>query len=190
MLVIAVAVAVIAAAGGVFILTRRRRRTKAVVSSRHLQKELAAALNGENGEAVSRAIDDLGERAGAYPELGQQLASLQTHVSELFVRVHKRGSDQQTRLLQSKYKDVLSKLLKALAEDYYGDIVKNPEFWSNPEARRDEVRRAVESVDSQAVDNIRQVNESRDLEFQVALDSLIRTVDEAKLSDVYSDRTD
>ena len=50
------------------------------------------------------------------------------------------------------------------------------------------MRRAVEAVDQEAVENIKQVNESRDLEFKVALDSLIKTVSEAKLSDVYTDR--
>ena len=66
--------------------------------------------------------------------------------------------------------------------------MNNPQYWSNPEGRLAEVSLAIDSVDQQAVENIRQVNESRDLEFKVALDSLIKTVNEAKLSDVYTDR--
>ncbi|PIJ52449.1 hypothetical protein BMH30_02940 [Leucobacter sp. OLES1] len=94
----------------------------------------------------------------------------------------------QLRLLLVQYRDTLSKLLKALADDYYGDVQRNPQYWSNPQGRLTEVQRAVDSVDQQAVENIRQVNESRDLEFKVALDSLIKAVNDAKLSDVYSDR--
>lgn len=102
--------------------------------------------------------------------------------------MRKRGTDQQVRLLQAQYQDTLAKLLKALDDDYYGDILSNPQYWGGAEDRLNEVRRAVEAVDQEAVENIKQVNESRDLEFKVALDSLIKTVTEAKLSDVYTDR--
>lgn len=171
------------------LLIRRSRNAKrAVGSSRELEKQLDAALHGENGEFVRDAIDELRRLAGAYPELGPRLNGLSEHVSELFVRVRGRGTEQQLRLLLVQYRDTLSKLLKALAEDYYGDVQRNPQYWSNPQGRLTEVQRAVESVDQQAVENIRQVNESRDLEFKVALDSLIKAVNDAKLSDVYSDR--
>lgn len=185
--VVAVAAAV---AGGIALLRRRSRNRADRVgrSDRRLEKDLADALDGEDGEFVISAIEQLGERAASYPDIGEALAALQGHVSELFVRVRKRGADQQVRLLQSRYKDTLSKLLKALDGDYYGDIIANPHYWSKPGDRVAEVQRAVASVDQQAVENIKQVNESRDLEFQVALDSLIKTVDEAKLSDVYNDR--
>lgn len=190
LLVGAIALAVVGAASIEIVhrVRKRRRAGASVVATRHLERELSEALDGEDGKIVQDAIKRLQERAAALPDLGPTLAGLHGHVSELFVRVRRRGTDQQIRLLQSQYKDTLTKLLKALDEDYYGDIRANPHYWSNPDARLVEVRRAVESVDGQVVENIRQVNESRDLEFQVALDSLIKAVDEAKLSDVYSDR--
>ncbi len=179
-----------AAAGGVMFVRRRRkaRGTRPAITSKQLEKELDDALNGPDGDIVRASIERLQQRAQAYPAIGGQVSSLAQHVSELFVRVRKRGTDQQVRLLQSQYKDTLSKLLKALDADYYGDITANPQYWSNPNDRLAEVQRAVASVDQQAVENIRQVNESRDLDFKVALDSLIETVTEAKLSDVYTDR--
>lgn len=179
-----------AAVGGAVMLLRRRgkRAIRQVEGSRRLEKELSAALNGENGEFVQQAIERLRERAQAYPDLSGWLSQLSQHIAELFIRVRKRGTDQQVRLLQAQYRDTLAKLLKALEDDYYGDILRNPQYWSGPEERLAEVRRAVEAVDQEAVENIKQVNESRDLEFKVALDSLIKTVSEAKLSDVYTDR--
>lgn len=184
----ALAVAVVGGALGLFFTRRASKARKAMTSSRELERELAEALKGEDGQFVRQAILRLDERAATLPHIGPRIAGLSGHVAELFVRVRRRGSDQQIRLLQAQYKDTLSKLLGALDDDYYGDIHANPHFWSNPEARLEEVGRAVESVDRQAVENIRQVNESRDLDFQVALDSLIKTVNEAKLSDVYRDR--
>ncbi|UOQ60334.1 hypothetical protein MUN76_15075 [Leucobacter rhizosphaerae] len=188
------AVALIAVAGatlGVILFARRRRNARGHTSrvrSARLEKELTAALNGEDGAYIQDSIEQLDRWSAPFPTIGPRVTGMTRHVSELFVRVHKRGSDQQLRLLQSKYKDTLSKLRKALNDDYYGDIVQNPQYWSNPEGRLAEVSLAIDSVDQQAVENIRQVNESRDLEFKVALDSLIQTVNQAKLSDVYTDR--
>ncbi len=188
-----IAVVAMVVIGGTIIevVHRVRKKNRAGangMSARRLEKELGEALDGEDGRFLREAIEQLDERARALPQIGTQLTGLRGHISELFVRVRKRGTDQQIRLLQAKYKDTLTKLLKALSDDYYGDIVRNPRFWSNPESRLADVQRAIGSVDSQAVENIMQVNESRDLEFQVALDSLIKSVDEARLSDVYSDR--
>ncbi len=179
-----------AIAATIVIVARRRQRgdAKRALGSKRLAKELDAALNGPDGELVKDSIERLEGRAARYSDIGPRIATLTAHISELFVRARKRGTDQQLRLLQAQYKNTLGKLLKALDDDYYGDILANPQFWSNTETRLLEVRRAIDSVDQQAVENIRQVNESRDLEFKVALDSLNKTVAEAKLSDVYSDR--
>ena len=172
----------------VTLIRRSRRSGRALGSARRLEKELSSALHGGDGEFIRDAIDELSARATAYPDLSERIRGLTRHVSELFVRVRQRGTEQQLRLLTVQYKDTLSKLTKALADDYYGDIRSNPQYWSNPDQRAREVQLAVDSVDAQVVENIKQVNESRDLEFKVALDSLIKTVNEAKLSDVYSDR--
>ncbi|QIK62536.1 hypothetical protein G7068_04435 [Leucobacter viscericola] len=187
---ILVIAACLVGAGAVYVLMRRRkgRSNSEHVAAMRLEKELAAALDGEDGKFIEDALEKLERSAAKYPDLGPLLMAMTQHVSELFVRVHNRGTDQQLRLLQAKYKDTLSKLLKAMNDDYYGDILANPQYWSNPEQRLAEVGMAIASVDQQAVENIRQVNESRDLEFKVALDSLIKTVNEAKLSDVYTDR--
>lgn len=187
-----VALVVVAGATLGVILFARRRRDARGKNSRaihaRLEKDLAEALNGEDGDFIQDSIEALDRWSAAHATIGPRVTGMTRHVSELFVRVHKRGSEQQLRLLQSKYKDTLSKLRKALNDDYYGDIVNNPQYWGNPEGRLAEVSLAIDSVDQQAVENIRQVNESRDLEFKVALDSLIKTVNEAKLSDVYTDR--
>lgn len=186
---VAAVVVIGAVVGGVLLLRRRGKRSEnRVAGSRRLEKELDAALHGESGEFIRQAIERLEERARAYPDVSGMLSQLSKHVSELFIRVRKRGTDQQVRLLQAQYHDTLAKLLKALDDDYYGDILRNPQYWGGAEDRISEVRQAVEAVDQEAVENIKQVNESRDLEFKVALDSLIKTVTEAKLSDVYTDR--
>lgn len=181
----------VAGVAGAVLLRRRRgkaRDHRAKVAARRLADELEYALNGPDGAFVRTSIEGLHQRAQELPGVGGQLSSLADHVSDLFVRVHSRGTDQQLRLLQSEYKGTLAKLLKALGDDYYGDIIANPHYWSDPAGRSAEVLRAVQAVDHEAVENIRRFNESRDLDFKVALDSLNKSVTEAKLSDVYGDR--
>lgn len=137
-------------------------------------------------EAFTGALGSV-RRDPEIPDYSARLLPLADHITDLFVRVRQRGTEQEMRLLISRYRDTLAKLTMALADDYYGDIIRNPQYWGDAEDRIREVQLAVEAVDRQAIENIKQVNESRDLEFKVALDSLIRTINQAKLSDVYGD---
>ncbi|MCB1274365.1 MAG: hypothetical protein KDB25_08245 [Leucobacter sp.] len=170
------------------------RITAAVTELRDLAAVYGSRAHLEAGDSAHPIMEALYEgltragRSSTAPDHSARILPLTEHLTDLFVRVRQRGTEQQMRLLISQYQDTLSKLTKALADDYYGDILRNPHYWTRPEDRIREVQLAVEAVDAQAIENVRQLNESRDLEFQVALDSLIRTINEAKLSDVYSDR--
>lgn len=131
---------------------------------------------------IQRRID------GAAPDRSGRLLPLIDHLSDLFARAQQRASEQQQRLLMSRYADTLSKLTALLSNDYYGDLLRNPGYWSDPEQRIAQVLHAVAAVDDEIIENVRQLSESRDIEFQVKLESLTRPQNGAKLSDVYTDR--
>lgn len=136
--------------------------------------------------AVSEYLPRLtGRETG--PDRSGRLRPLLGHLSDLFARAQ-QGPEQQQRLLVSRYAETLAKLASLLSEDYYGDLLRNPGYWSDPEQRIAQVLRAVEAVDHEVVENIRQLSESRDIEFRVALESLTRPQNGARLSDVYRDR--
>ena len=97
------------------------------------------------------------------------------------------GDPQQLRLLVARYADTLTKLASLLSEQYYGDLLRNPDYWSEPQLRIAEVKNAIAAVDQEVLENIQQLSESRDIEFGVALDSLTRFQRSAKLSDAYGD---
>lgn len=175
------------------------------------------AIDEANGAALTRALDELRYYAGLYsgtaqagvsgipvigavaeylPRLagrdpaadqGARLRALIAHLSDLFDRA-RHGSEQQRRLLVSRYVETLGKLTSLLSEDYYGDILRNPGYWSDPEQRIAQILLAVEAVDQEVIENVRQLSESRDIEFKVALESLTRPQNGAKLSDIYTDR--
>lgn len=99
------------------------------------------------------------------------------NLHELFKRINRKGSTNQSNIAVIEYKNILEMINKTLSEDYYLDILSNPNLWTEPEKRVLEITNALQTVDNQLLENIRQVNSSKDLEFQVALQTLAKTID-------------
>lgn len=118
-------------------------------------------------------------------ELAKDTGAIVKNLQELFSRLTRKGTDQQKRMASVQYVDTLTKLNSALGEDYYLDIQEHPELWNNSDQRRREVEQAVKATLSELVTNIRNFNESRDLEFKVALESLTRSVNDTSVTDLY-----
>lgn len=104
-----------------------------------------------------------------FPSVNGVLANLQ----ELFGRISEGLDEQSARLAAVKYSAILSKLNEALGKRYYLDIEAHPELWSNPEARMEAVEAALNATGEQIIRNIRQLNGSRDLVYQVSIESLM-----------------
>jgi hypothetical protein len=175
-----VGLAVVAAAGA--LVVRRLRRDGGTTAARDVPEELRHVL---------ARLDSLQTLHGSEfdPAAAQRLSSIRANVRELFRRIRRTGTEQQVRIASIEYIDVLTKLERALGPDYYLDLIRSPRLWENPEARRTEVEEAVAATDDQLVANIRQVNASQDLEFKVALESLVGSMN-ATVKDIYSDADD
>jgi hypothetical protein len=170
-----VAVAVVAAFGT---LVARRLRAGQGAPARDVPEELRSVL--VRLEALQRQ-----HGAQLSPAVTARLQSILANVGQLFHRIRRTGTEQQVRIASIEYVDVLTKLDRALGEDYYLDILRNPRLWENADARKQEVEEAVRATDDQLVANIRQVNASQDLEFKVALESLVGSMD-ATVKDIYA----
>jgi hypothetical protein len=174
-----VAVAVVAVFGA---LVARRLKAGAGAPARDVPEELRGVLV---------RLEGLQRHHGTQlsPAVSARLQSILANVGQLFHRIRRTGTEQQVRIASIEYVDVLTKLERALGEDYYLDILRNPRLWENADARKQEVEEAVRATDDQLVANIRQVNASQDLEFKVALESLVGSMD-ATVKDIYSPRPD
>jgi hypothetical protein len=172
---------------------RRARRRKPPPTSR-VDKKLFDET--EHADSVERSLLKLRELAGVYGSAPSKytvkgvpihgpLNAVIGDVQELFRRLRAHGSAQQARMAEVKYADVLRKLVLAVDRDYYKDIIDNPRLWSGVGDRVGAIGDALEAVHQQVLENIKQVNASKDLEFMVALDSLLESERAAKLSDVY-----
>jgi hypothetical protein len=175
-----VGLAVVAAAGA--LVVRRLRQGGTATTARDVPEELRHVL---------ARLDSLQTMHGSEfdPAAAQRLTSIRANVRELFRRIRRTGTEQQVRIASIEYIDVLTKLERALGPDYYLDLIRSPRLWENAAARRTEVEEAVAATDDQLVTNIRQVNASQDLEFKVALESLVGSMN-ATVKDIYADADD
>lgn len=101
-----------------------------------------------------------------------QLDSLISNVRELFRRLGSKSAVAQRVRAQENYDDMLGRLVAALDRDYMLDVLINPQLWDNPGQRVTEVQEAIRLLDAQLLNNIKQLNADRGLEFQIGLDGI------------------
>lgn len=152
------------------------RELKAVEISDDLRRELTGLSNA--AQRYSRYSNpELQEASGL-------IAQAAGHIYELFKRIDRKKSKQNREIAQVRYLDITRKLNSTLSKDYFEDIVRNPSLWEKSDEKIASVLTALKSVDRQVIENIKQVNNSKEIEFRVAVDSLIGT-DVATVEDAF-----
>lgn len=117
-----------------------------------------AASGSDASAAVVRGIDGLA-----------------ANTAELFARLRTKTDKAHRRSAETEYDIAFGKLHAALDRGYLLDIIENPGLWDDPATRIGDVQAALDAVNTQLVDNIRQVNASRGLVFELSLDDLAGT---------------
>lgn len=133
-------------------------------------------------EQIRTRIEELSRTRDLYarlniPVVARHLDAIITNVKELTNRVQKAGDQDQIITVTGRYDDIFDKLLTLLGTSYYLDIYRHRKLWTDPERRMRDVEDKLVEVNAQILDNIRQVNARRDLDFKVALRSLTDTHD-------------
>lgn len=123
------------------------------------------------------SVEDLKNLVEAHHQNGRRktankMKNILTSVDELFERINKKGTNEQLMMASVRYAYLFNKIAYAMNEEHYLDIAQNPHLWENPEKRMKETEEALDSVQQQIIDNIKQVNSSKDLDFKVVLDAL------------------
>ncbi len=169
-------------AAGVTIVTLLVRKAR----SRKVKAVTSKAINSDKLKIQLEKFADIIERYRVlkFNDFASELNGTLTHINELFTRLDRKGSKSQTGVAEVEYTATLERLNGALGEDYYIDIARNPRLWDRPHERLDEVRAAASAVDAQVLENIKQVNSSRDLDFRVALEAILRSVDQPSAQDM------
>lgn len=172
-LIAVVGVSVLAAAAILFLGYRGTRPDSANVVNHaspfppaiHAHVEELVALRERYFQAAV-----INRSAGAIVE---QIDLLVINVTELFQRLAAKGDKSQRRRALTEYDENLGRLATALGPDYGLDLIANPRLWDEPEQRLANVQVALRAVDSQLVDNIKQVNARQRLIFDAGVDRLM-----------------
>ncbi len=150
---------------------------------------------------ASRAVEDAVTRLASYaplyaghrlgtgpdaPATSDRITRVVTLSQELFRRLQAKGTEQQTRLAKTRYADILGKLTMIVGPDYLKDVIDHPELWHHPEQRVSEVAAAIDDVERQLLENIRQTNAAADLDFQVALSTLAQITADDEFTHLYA----
>jgi hypothetical protein len=179
----------IVVAGAVFALGRNKNnpKQKALTSS---FKERLAVLPDDLRKVANEFVEitRMHELSTNSSMLGPELQKIVTNFTELFARIERKGTEQQARMASVQYIDTFTKLNSALGKDYYLDIRLHPDLWDEAPRRLKEVETAVSATSSELINNIKQVNASKDLEFKVALESLSKSINEISVGDLYNDK--
>ena len=105
--------------------------------------------------------------------LAEQIDLLVDNTVELFQRLSSKASTSQRRRALAEYDENLGTFVAVLGHDYGLDLIANPRFWDDPDQRLASVHAALQAVDSQLLDNIKQVNARQKLIFDSGVDRLM-----------------
>lgn len=134
--------------------------------------EKSPSLTDELREQLIRLKQTAKLHVQAESPLVETINQILADTQELFNRIQAKQESQAHRMAAVNYTHTLKKLNRALSKEYYIDILKNPRLWESPEERKDAVQKATEATARQLLRNIKQVNSSQDIDFEMDLEVL------------------
>lgn len=135
--------------------------------------EITDDLRRELNEMTELIQDYQKAHNASLQEVAVILKSINQHIYELFSRIDKKNAGNSRAIAQVRYLDAFKKLNDVAGKDYFADIVNNPNLWDDSDSKVQETLKAIKSLDKQIVDNIRQVNNSKEIDFKIAVDALM-----------------
>lgn len=153
---------------GTYLLSKKNRvepqKLPTAVMSEDMKKELAIVSNMIHEYTTGNQV--------CLNEAAELLRPIHTHIYQLFSRIDKKKAGNSREIAQVRYLDTLRKINSTLGKDYFADIVRNPNLWDDSHNKIVSVLDMLKSVDEQIIENIKQVNSSKEIEFLINLDLL------------------
>lgn len=103
-------------------------------------------------------------------QIAEQIDLLAVNAVELFRRLKSKAGKSQQRRALAEYDENLGRLVDALGPDYGLDLIAKPQLWDDPNEHLANIHAALQAVESQLVDNIKQVNARKRLVFDAKVD--------------------
>ncbi len=179
-------VLIIAAGATAFGVSRKNKKNKGS-SSAQVSNKISAVVPEKVQEQL-RKLNGLLSAHDAHgtDSLSPEIVKIVKTTQTLFERIASK-QPRQASVAEVEYVDKFTKLVSLLGTDNYLDIVDNPDQWDDPHGRIAKIREATTTTRNQINENIKQINASKDLEFQVALGSLIEDANAPTIKDIFKD---
>lgn len=101
------------------------------------------------------------------------LVALFTELLKLDSKLKADGVDNQDELVYAKYAPILERITELTAPNYYGSFIKDPTHWNDPKKMRTQVEVSVFAVISEVAEDMRRINSSQELDFEINVESII-----------------
>lgn len=170
---------------GNILMSRHRRTEDKTDPTRYGFRKMPVGLR--------EAVDSFRKTADLHKDLtGYKRYSLYESCSRLIARFVELEevmeklpkTDQRRMILEVEYVSRLGKLQEAIGKDYYLSIIEDQTHWDEPAKKIKRVSDAVAALREQILVSIKQINDSSNLEFKIALDSIIGDKN-VKVEDLY-----
>lgn len=123
--------------------------------------------------------DRISETSGR--RLQKTLKILLGQLTELSSRASaEEFTEQSLRLIEAKRATSIQRLLELSSRDYYGNFLRSPERWSNPERMTLQVELSAIALSKELAEDLRLLNSPRELDFQLNVLSLVGRATEAR----------
>lgn len=158
-----------------------RKRNKSEKLREKKEKKTIKKTFQNYSEGLVNAVYDLNNMIKLHHSELDGSKSLERKINEVYVNMNelariiktKDVSESRRISVEVEYTDRLNKLNSLLGTDYYMNISKNPSFWNKADKRTRRVEAAVDALNEQILENIRQINEDKEIDFVVALNVLL-----------------
>jgi len=158
-----------------------RKRNKSEKLREKKEKKTIKKTFQNYSEGLINAVYDLNNMIKLHHSELDGSKSLERKINEVYVNMNelariiktKDVSESRRISVEVEYTDRLNKLNSLLGTDYYMNISKNPSFWNKADKRTRRVEAAVDALNEQILENIRQINEDKEIDFVVALNVLL-----------------
>lgn len=164
---------------GYGIYAYRKRRKEALAKS---VKGLMAKSGKDLAETAEKLeeVYALHEKLKPEDSLSDLILVLASNMNELNEAATQKGvMESQRQFIEIEYADRINKMIQLLDKDYYVDIVKNPNHWTDVIKRRVNVRKALERLNESVITTIQKLNDDREIDFKVAMRVLLDGYDES-----------
>lgn len=157
---------------------RERKEAAREVKRRRKERESRASRSASVDEALESQVNTLAEKSLKLQNSDPELSSAIESVLERFTQLREAITLMETpehrkNMLYIGLKDRFESLVTLVGPKYYEDFKTHPDHWNNPQEKVTSVPLAFRAMDAKLLENIRQLKEGSEFDFEVALDKIV-----------------